>query len=111
MLRFVPSINLHRTYWSSCNRVTHQKVDVLSINLEATRDRFEIGDLTRTDVAQSESRLAVAQSDLRSAQANLIGAREDYIRLVGSAPTGLETPPPLPGLPDTVGEAVVIASR
>ncbi|TRD11339.1 TolC family outer membrane protein [Erythrobacter insulae] len=85
------------------------QVDVLSINLEATSDRFEIGDLTRTDVAQSQSRLAVAQGDLRLAQANLIAARETYIQLVGSAPGELEAPPPLPGLPDTVGDAIVTA--
>lgn len=85
------------------------QVDVLSVNLEATRDRFEIGDLTRTDIAQSEARLAVAQSDLRSTQANLIAARETYIALVGKAPTALEPPPPLPGLPANVDEAVAIA--
>lgn len=85
------------------------QVGVLSTNLEATSDRFEIGDLTRTDVAQSESRLAIAQSDLRSAQANLIAAREDYIALVGSAPDGLAPPPPLPGLPASPEDAVAAA--
>ena len=38
-----------------------KQVQVLSKNLEATRDRFEVGDLTRTDIAQSESRLAIAR--------------------------------------------------
>lgn len=85
------------------------QVDVLSVNLEATTDRFEIGELTRTDVAQSQSRLAVAQGDFRNAQANLIAARENYIQLVGRAPADLQPPPPLPGLPETVGEAVVTA--
>jgi outer membrane protein len=89
--------------------LTQNQVDVLRVNLDATRDRFEIGDLTRTDIAQSESRLALALSDLQNSRAGLIGAREDYIRLVGDAPSGLEAPPPLPGLPSTVGEAVVIA--
>src|SRR3546814_13449147 len=85
------------------------QVDVLAVNLQATSDRFEIGDLTRTDVAQSQSRLAVAEGDLRNARANLIAAREDYIALVGKAPGNLEPPPPLPGLPKTAGEAVITA--
>lgn len=84
-------------------------VAVLRTNLEATSDRFQIGDLTITDVAQSRSRLAVAEGDLQSAEANLIAARETYIRLVGNEPGELEAPPPLPGLPDTVGEAIVAA--
>jgi outer membrane protein len=82
---------------------------VLRTNLEATSDRFQIGDLTITDVAQSRSRLAVAEGDLQSAQANLIAARETYIRLVGQEPGELAAPPPLPGLPGTVGEAIVSA--
>ncbi|KPL69096.1 membrane protein [Erythrobacter sp. SG61-1L] len=84
-------------------------VDVLTVNLQATRDRFEIGDLTRTDVAQSESRLALAQGDLRSARANLASARERYIQLVGKQPENLQAPPPLPGLPTTPEEAVSVA--
>ena len=84
-------------------------VAVLRTNLEATSDRFQIGDLTITDVAQSRSRLAVAEGDLQGAQANLIAARETYIRLVGQEPGELAAPPPLPGLPDTVGEAIVSA--
>lgn len=85
------------------------QVNVLSVNLQATSDRFEIGDLTRTDIAQSQSRLALAESDLRTAQANLIRARENYILLVGEAPTDLQPPPPLPALPATTGEAVETA--
>ena len=85
------------------------QVGVLRVNLEATSDRFEIGDLTRTDVAQSQSRLALAEGDLRTAMANLISAPETYIQLVGNAPGQLEPPPPLPNLPETVGLAVVTA--
>ncbi len=89
--------------------LTSSNVEVLSVNLQATSDRFEIGDLTRTDVAQSESRLALARGELRTAQANLLSARERYIQLVGSAPDALQPPPPLPGLPDDVDEAVSFA--
>jgi outer membrane protein len=85
------------------------QVQVLDINLQATSDRFEIGDLTRTDVAQSQSRLAQAEGELRTAEANLIAARETYIELVGQAPGALDAPPPLQGMPGNVGEAVTTA--
>lgn len=81
-------------------------VEVLETNLKSTRDRYEIGDLTRTDVAQSQSRLAVARSNLRIQQANLASAREKYIQLVGTPPVALEPPPPLPGMPTEVDAAV-----
>ncbi|WP_432769101.1 TolC family outer membrane protein [Sphingopyxis sp.] len=90
-------------------QLNQKNVAVLRTNLQATSDRFEIGDLTRTDVAQSEARLALAEGDLRGAEANLIASREAYIRLVGEAPVDLEQPPLLPGLPGTAEEAVAIA--
>ncbi|WP_046905099.1 TolC family outer membrane protein [Croceibacterium atlanticum] len=89
--------------------LSSNNVDVLQVNLQATSDRFEIGDLTRTDVAQSQARLAQAESSLRSAKANLTEARERYIRLVGEMPTDLQAPPPLPGLPETPDDAVIVA--
>ncbi len=85
------------------------QVGVLQVNLQATRDRFEIGDLTRTDVAQSEARLATAISNMESARANLIRSKEVYIQLVGKAPEDLEAPPPLPNLPEAPDMAVKIA--
>lgn len=84
-------------------------VGVLTVNLEATSDRFEIGDLTRTDVAQSEARLEGAKGDLETARANLIRSKENYIALVGRVPGELKPPPPLPNLPKTPDEAADIA--
>ena len=55
--------------------LNQNKVQVLTTNLEATRDRFEIGDLTRTDVAQSEARLQLGRSLLATAQGRLTAAR------------------------------------
>ena len=89
--------------------LNRSNVDRLGVNLQATRDRFEIGDLTRTDVAQSQSRLSLARSQTRSAEAQLIGARERYIQVVGKEPVNLQPPPPLPGLPDSVEDAVTFA--
>jgi outer membrane protein len=89
--------------------LNRSNVRVLQVNLQATRDRFEIGDLTRTDVAQSQSRLALAEGDTRGAEANLSSARETYVRLVGASPVNLQQPPPLPNFPATPEEAVTIA--
>jgi outer membrane protein len=84
------------------------QVGVLQVNLEATKDRFEIGDLTRTDVAQSEARLQLAIGNMEGARANLIRSKEIYIQLVGNAPENLEAPPPLPNLPATPDDAVSV---
>jgi outer membrane protein len=84
-------------------------VRVLQTNLEATRDRFEIGDVTRTDVAQSEARLAIAQSRLVTAQGRLTSSEQNYRRVIGKQPDALQPPPPLPPFPATADEAVRIA--
>jgi outer membrane protein len=85
------------------------QVQVLSTNLQATRDRFEIGDLTRTDVAQSEARLELARSNLATARSRSAGSEENYRRVIGHSPDTLAPPPPLPPLPKSPEEAVHIA--
>ncbi len=90
-------------------KLNRANVQRLEVNLQASKDRFEIGDLTRTDVAQSQSRLSLVRGQVRSAEANLIAARERYIQVVGKAPVDLQAPPPLAGLPGSAGEAVEIA--
>lgn len=90
------------------NRANVRQLDV---NLNATRDRFEVGDLTRTDVAQSEARLQLARGDLRNAESNLISSRERYIALVGDVPIDLSPPPPLPNLPADPDQAVEVAIK
>jgi outer membrane protein len=89
--------------------LNENQVRVLQTNVEATRDRFEVGDLTRTDVAQSEARLALAQSNLATAQGRLRSSEEAYQRVTGAPPGDLEPPPPLPRLPQTADEAVAVA--
>ncbi|WP_294392742.1 TolC family outer membrane protein [uncultured Sphingomonas sp.] len=88
-----------------------KNVDVLNTNVRASRDRFEVGDLTRTDVAQSEARLSLARSQLATAQGNLTSSRENYRRVIGSWPERLEQPPALPVLPATSDQAVDIALK
>jgi outer membrane protein len=84
-------------------------VRVLTTNLEATRDRFQIGDLTRTDVAQSEARLEIGRSNLATAEGRREASEENYRRVIGHEPGQLAPPPPLPPLPATAEEAVRIA--
>ena len=85
------------------------QVKVLDTNLQATSDRFEIGDLTRTDVAQSEARLELSRSRLALAQGNLAASEATYRQVIGHPPGELAPPPPLPPLPATPDEAVRIA--
>ena len=89
--------------------LNRNQVEVLQTNLQATRDRFEIGDLTRTDVAQSEARLQLQRSNLASAQARLAASEENYRRVIGHSPDTLAPPPPLPPLPTSPEQAVAIA--
>lgn len=84
-------------------------VATLEVNRRAVSDRYAVGDLTRTDVVQSQSRLDMALADLERARAQLIGSKENYLALVGSPPQDLEIPPTLQGLPDTPDAAVADA--
>jgi outer membrane protein len=90
-------------------QLNQANVGVLDVNLQATNDRFEVGDLTRTDVAQSQARLATARSQLQSAQAQLISSRERYVQVTGAPPINLQPPPVLPGLPASPDAAVETA--
>ncbi len=94
---------------SSIVALNRNQVRVLETNLQASRDRFEVGDLTRTDVAQSEARLALAQSNLELAEGRLTSSEENYRRVIGDLPDNLQPPPPLPTLPGTPEQAVEIA--
>ena len=89
--------------------LNQNNVKVLGTNLEATTDRFKIGDLTRTDVAQSEARLQLGRSQLATAEGRLAASEATYRQVVGHAPGQLAPPPPLPPLPKSEDEAVRIA--
>lgn len=90
-------------------RLNQQNVRVLEVNLQASQDRFQVGDLTRTDVAQSEARLASAQAQLRNAEASLIRSRENYVATTGAPAGTLDAPPALPNLPADPNGAVGVA--
>jgi outer membrane protein len=82
------------------------QVRILQENLESTRARFAVRDLTLTDVAQSEARLVVVQSGLATAEGRLQSSEENFERIVGARAGELEPLPPLPPLPLTADQAV-----
>ncbi|MEM1371322.1 MAG: TolC family outer membrane protein [Pseudomonadota bacterium] len=82
-------------------------VRVLTRELRATNDRFSVGEVTKTDVAQARARRAVSVSALDQARANLKTSRAEYVRVVGSQPNGLREPaPPLNRVPRTLSSSI-----
>lgn len=84
-------------------------VERLEKQLQATRDRFRVGEVTRTDVAQAESRLARARADVTDAEGTLVTARVEFERVVGIVPNALSQPGHASNLPADRAEAVDLA--
>ena len=92
--------------------ISQDNVNVLARQLEETSARFDAGQLTRTDVAQSQARLALARSQLAAAASTLAVARAGYAAVVGQNPGELAPEPPIaPLLPATVDAAFDAAER
>lgn len=81
--------------------IRRNNVEVLAEQLRAARDRFEVGEITRTDVAQAEARLSGAQAQLSAAQATLAASRAGYERVTGTVPLDVQQPEALPAVPET----------
>jgi len=84
---------------------------LLREELRAANDRFEVGEVTRTDVAQAEAAVALALSGLAVAEGDLARAIEEYREAVGRDPGALRTPNDLPALSGDVGAAKAAALR
>jgi outer membrane protein len=85
--------------------------DTLKSWVDEAKQRFSMGEKTRTDVSQAESRLARAHADRNSAEQNLSIARNAYIRYVGQVPGAMAQPSLTPVLPSTRDEAADWARR
>ena len=86
-------------------------VRVITEQLRAAQDRFEVGEITRTDVAQAEARLAEARANLVVAQGDLAIARENYRAATGNYPGVLSAPPAPPRTAATLDAARSVALR
>ncbi len=91
--------------------VRERNVRVITQQLRAAQDRFEVGEDTRTDVAQAEAQLATARSQLAGAQGALDISRELFNLAVGRYPGGLSGPGSLPHLPRTEEAARALARQ
>jgi outer membrane protein len=80
---------------------------VLEQTLFQTRDRFQTGELTRTDVAQAEAQLAAGKTQQLTAESNLVTTGSNFRRITGTAPSGLAPGSPIDRyLPATLSDAV-----
>ena len=90
-------------------QIRQSNLGVLGRQRDESSARFEVGEITRTDVAQSEARLAQSEADLANAQAQLSVSRAVYAAVVGQAPGDLAPMPVLPNLPTDFDSALDVA--
>ena len=84
---------------------------VLGRQLQATNDRFEVGELTRTDVAQAESRLSRATAERIGTEGDLTGSQAVFEEIIGAPPVSVAAPGPVQGLPYTEIDAISAAQQ
>ncbi|MDP5305917.1 TolC family outer membrane protein [Paracoccus spongiarum] len=92
-------------------RLQQNSVEVLTRERQAAQDRFDVGEITVTDVALADASLAATQAALAAAQGDREIAREAYMAATGRKPAALDAPPPLPRRPASVDAARAIAQK
>ena len=102
------AVKAHMEYCSAIEFVNLRSanVELIDQELRAAQDRFEVGEVTRTDVALAEARLASARASFASAEGDLTKAAAEFRAVVGLKPGNLITPSGLPDLPDNVDAAI-----
>ncbi|ABC22598.1 Type I secretion outer membrane protein, TolC [Rhodospirillum rubrum ATCC 11170] len=114
LLRSVEQTVLLNAAQAYFNVIRDQAVLELNINneqvlrrqLDAANDRFRVGEITRTDVAQADSRLAGAIADRIQAEGTLESSRANYTQVVGHPPENIQPPPPYARLPQTLEDGL-----
>src|SRR5215470_11164374 len=95
---------------SAIVEVQKSNVRVLEQTLKQTRDRFNVGEVTRTDVAQSEAQLAAGKTQELTAESNLVTTRANYRRVIGNEPENLAPGSPVDRyLPASLPQAVELS--
>jgi outer membrane protein len=92
---------------SAIVEVQKSNVRVLEQTLKQTNDRFNVGEVTRTDVAQSEAQLAAGKTQLLTAESTLVTTKSNFRRIIGNEPQALAPGSPVDRyLPGTLPSAV-----
>ncbi|TMK45982.1 MAG: TolC family outer membrane protein [Alphaproteobacteria bacterium] len=95
---------------SAIVEVQKSNVRVLEQTLKQTRDRFNVGEVTRTDVAQAEAQLAAGKTQELTAEANLVTTRANFRRIIGNEPVALAPGSPVDRfLPATLPSAIELS--
>src|SRR5437764_5239773 len=95
---------------SAIVEVQKSNVRVLEQTLKQTRDRFNVGEVTRTDVAQAEAQLAAGKTQELTAEANLVTTRANFRRIIGNEPVALAPGSPVDRFfPGTLPAAVELS--
>lgn len=95
---------------SASVEVQKSNVRVLEQTLKQTRDRFNVGEVTRTDVAQSEAQLAAGKTQEQAAESQLVTTRANFRRIIGNDPVSLAPGSPVDRfLPATLASAVELS--
>ncbi len=89
-------------------RLNANNEQVLARQLQATRDRFSVGEVTRTDVSQAQARLARARASTIQAQGILQASQANYVNVIGAMPGAVKAPKLPAGLP---GDPAAIAEQ
>jgi len=92
-------------------RIWQASTDELTKITQEIQDRYDVGDLTLTDVSQARAQLAIAKQQIVTAEQALEAARTDYAVLVGREPGEVADEPALPNLPPRVDDAFALAER
>jgi len=87
-----------------------RNVQFLVEQVRAARSRFEVGEGTRTDVAQAEAGRSAAVAQLSAARAQALSSAATYRQIVGDEPGKLSSPGPAKGLPRSIDEATAVAA-
>lgn len=92
-------------------KLEQNNLDVLNKQLQATQAEFQNGEVTHTDIAQAQARVAGAQAALIQAQGSLTESRAAYLRVVGTGPQSLEQPSLPTPLPGSEAQAVQLSGE